>query len=100
MGQRIDGFAPLFGDPLIGEVPPDPEDPVHRGSDRGGGCAPPGGDGLGGRRHPDHRGLRDPEMHRTRKGNQWHFGMKAHIGVDSRSKMIHAVVATAANVAA
>ena len=41
---------------------------------------------------------RDPEMHQTKKGNQWYFGMKAHIGVDSASKMIHAVVATAANV--
>jgi IS5 family transposase len=41
---------------------------------------------------------RDPEMHQTRKGNQWYFGMKAHIGVDSRTKIIHAVVATAANV--
>ena len=41
---------------------------------------------------------RDPEMRQTRKGNQWCFGMKAHIGVDSRSKLIHAVVATAANV--
>src|SRR6201993_2647761 len=42
---------------------------------------------------------RDPEMHQTRKGNQWYFGMKAHFGVDSRSKLIHAVVATPANVA-
>ena len=42
---------------------------------------------------------RDPEMHQTKKGNQWYFGMKAHVGVDSRSKIIHAVVATAANVA-
>jgi len=42
---------------------------------------------------------RDPDMHQTKKGNQWYFGMKAHIGVDSRSKIIHAVVATAANVA-
>ncbi len=42
---------------------------------------------------------RDPEMQQTKKGNQWYFGMKAHIGVDSRSKVIHAVVATAANVA-
>ena len=42
---------------------------------------------------------RDPEMHQTKKGNQWYFGMKAHIGVDSRTKIIHAVVATAANVA-
>jgi IS5 family transposase len=41
---------------------------------------------------------RDPEMHQTRKGNQWYFGMKAHIGVDSKSKMIHSVAATAANV--
>jgi IS5 family transposase len=41
---------------------------------------------------------RDPDMHQTRKGNQWYFGMKAHIGVDSRTKVIHAVVATAANV--
>ena len=42
---------------------------------------------------------RDPEMHQTKKGNQWYFGMKAHIGVDSRSKLIHAAVATPANVA-
>jgi IS5 family transposase len=42
---------------------------------------------------------RDPEMHQTKKGNQWYFGMKAHLGVDSRSKIIHSVVATAANVA-
>ncbi len=41
---------------------------------------------------------RDPEMHQTRKGNQWYFGMKAHFGVDRRSKVIHSVVATAANV--
>ena len=42
---------------------------------------------------------RDPEMHQTRKGKHWYFGMKAHVGVDSRTKMIHSVVATAANVA-
>ena len=42
---------------------------------------------------------RDPEMHQTRKGKQWFFGMKAHVGVDSKTKMIHTVVATAANVA-
>jgi IS5 family transposase len=42
---------------------------------------------------------RDPEMHQTKKGNQWYFGMKAHFGVDSRSKLIHAVVATPANAA-
>lgn len=41
---------------------------------------------------------RDPEMHQTKKGGQWYFGMKAHIGVDSQSKLIHSVVATAANV--
>jgi transposase, IS5 family len=41
---------------------------------------------------------RDPDMHQTKKGNQWFFGMKAHIGVDSRTKVIHAVAATAANV--
>lgn len=41
---------------------------------------------------------RDPDMHQTRKGNQWFFGMKAHIGVDSRTKVIHAVSATSANV--
>jgi IS5 family transposase len=42
---------------------------------------------------------RDPDMHQTKKGNQWYFGMKAHIGVDSKTKIIHSVVATAANVA-
>lgn len=41
---------------------------------------------------------RDPEMHQTKKGNQWYFGMKVHLGVDSRTKLIHSVVATAANV--
>jgi transposase, IS5 family len=41
---------------------------------------------------------RDPERHQTKKGNQWYFGMKAHIGVDSRTKLIHSVAATAANV--
>ena len=43
-------------------------------------------------------GERDPEMHQTKKGNQWYFGMKAHIGVDSRYKLVHSIVATAANV--
>ena len=42
---------------------------------------------------------RDPEMHQTRKGNQWYFGMKAQFGVDSRTKLIYAVVATPANAA-
>ena len=43
-------------------------------------------------------GTRDPEMHQTKKGNQWHFGMKAHIGVDADSGLVHTVVGTAANV--
>jgi transposase, IS5 family len=42
---------------------------------------------------------RDGEMHQTRKGKQWYFGMKAHVGVDSKTKLIHTAVATAANVA-
>ena len=41
---------------------------------------------------------RDPEMHQTKKGNAWHFGMKAHIGVDAESGLVHTVVGTAANV--
>src|SRR6266705_6081480 len=40
---------------------------------------------------------RDPEMHQTKKGNQWYFGMKAHVGVDKKHKLIHAVAASAAN---
>ena len=40
---------------------------------------------------------RDPDMHQTKKGNQWHFGMKAHIGVDAESGLVHTVVGTAAN---
>jgi IS5 family transposase len=44
-------------------------------------------------------GKRDPDMHQTKKGNEWHFGMKAHVGVDSKTKVIHSVVATGANVA-
>lgn len=43
-------------------------------------------------------GKRDPEMHQTKKGNQWHFGMKAHIGTDAESGLVHTVVGTAANV--
>ena len=43
-------------------------------------------------------GERDPDMHQTKKGNQWHFGMKAHIGVDADSGMVHTVRGTAANV--
>ena len=44
-------------------------------------------------------GQRDSEMHQTKKGNQWHFGMKAHIGVDEESGLVHHVECTAANVA-
>jgi len=40
----------------------------------------------------------DPEMHQTKKGNQWHFGMKAHIGVDARTGLTHSVSTTTANV--
>lgn len=40
---------------------------------------------------------RDPEMHQTKKGNQWHFGMKAHIGVDADSGLVHTVATTPAN---
>src|SRR6476646_3349611 len=42
-------------------------------------------------------GERDPEMHQTKKGNQWHFGMKAHIGADTDSGLVHTVATTAAN---
>jgi IS5 family transposase len=42
-------------------------------------------------------GERDPEMHQTKKGNQWYFGMKAHIGVDVDSGLVHTVTTTAAN---
>ena len=45
------------------------------------------------------KGERDPEMHQAKKGNEWHFGMKAHIGVDAESGLVHTVVGTAANVA-
>ena len=44
-------------------------------------------------------GERDPEMHQTKKGNQWYFGMKAHVGVDAESSLVHSVIGTAANVA-
>jgi len=43
-------------------------------------------------------GKRDPEMHQTKKGNPWYFGLKAHIGVDSKAKIVHAMTATPANV--
>jgi len=41
---------------------------------------------------------RDPEMHQTKKGNQWHFGMKLHIGADSRTGLVHSASVTAANI--
>ena len=44
-------------------------------------------------------GERDPEMHQTKKGNQWYFGMKAHIGVDLESGLVHTVQTTPANAA-
>ncbi|MEF8732172.1 MAG: IS5 family transposase [Candidatus Accumulibacter meliphilus] len=40
---------------------------------------------------------RDPDMHQTKKGNQWYFGMKAHIGVDAESGLVHTLVGTSAN---
>jgi len=43
-------------------------------------------------------GKRDPEMHSTKKGNQYHFGMKAHIGVDAETGLVHTVIGTSANV--
>ena len=43
-------------------------------------------------------GEREPEMHPTKKGNPWHFGMKAHIGADAESGLVHTVRGTAANV--
>ena len=44
------------------------------------------------------QGKRDPEMHQTKKGNQYYFGMKAHVGVDADSGLVHTVIGTAANV--
>jgi IS5 family transposase len=41
---------------------------------------------------------RDPEMHQSKKGNDWHFGLKAHIGVDSASGLVHTVIGSAGNV--
>ena len=42
-------------------------------------------------------GKRDPQMHQTKKGNQWYFGMKAHIGVDADTGIVHSLSTTAAN---
>jgi IS5 family transposase len=44
-------------------------------------------------------GERDPEMHQTKKGNQWYFGAKAHIGVDSKETVVHTVITSVASVA-
>jgi IS5 family transposase len=44
-------------------------------------------------------GKRDPQMHQTRKGNQWYFGLKAHIGIDSKEGVVHSVCTSAASVA-
>lgn len=41
---------------------------------------------------------RDPEMHQTKKGNEWHFGMKLHISMDSQTGLVHSASVTAANV--
>jgi IS5 family transposase len=41
---------------------------------------------------------RDPAMHQSKKGNDWHFGLKAHIGVDAASGLVHTVIGTAGNV--
>jgi IS5 family transposase len=46
----------------------------------------------------NNEGERDPEMHQTKKGNQWYFGMKGHVGVDSKERIIHSVEVTPANV--
>jgi len=43
-------------------------------------------------------GKRDPQMHSSKKGNQWYFGMKAHVGVDARSGLVHTVGVTSGNV--
>jgi len=43
-------------------------------------------------------GKRDPEMHQSKKSNDWHFGMKAHVDVDAASGLVHIVIGTAGNV--
>lgn len=47
--------------------------------------------------YSDTTGKRDPEMHQAKKGNQWHFRMKAHIGVDATTGLVRSLVGTAAN---
>jgi len=44
-------------------------------------------------------GKRDPEMHQSKKGNDWHFGVKAHVGVDAASGLVHTVIGIDGNVA-
>lgn len=44
-------------------------------------------------------GERDPEIKQTKKGNQWYFGLKAHVGVDAKTSTVHTLVTTSANVA-
>jgi transposase, IS5 family len=53
---------------------------------------------LGAELDQNANGARDPEMKPTRKGNNWYFGMKAHIGVDAQPGLVHTVAGTAANV--
>ena len=47
----------------------------------------------------NHDKQRDPEMHQSKKGNAWHFGMKAHVGIDAASGLVHTRIGTAGNVA-
>lgn len=42
-------------------------------------------------------GKRDPELHQSKRGNDWHFGMKVHVGVDAASGLVHTVIDTAGN---
>ncbi|SDN23218.1 Transposase DDE domain-containing protein [Janthinobacterium sp. OK676] len=44
-------------------------------------------------------GKRDPEMHQSKRGNDWHFGMQVHVGVDTAAGLVHTVIGTAGNVA-
>jgi IS5 family transposase len=47
----------------------------------------------------DHDKECDPEMHQSKKGNDWHFGMLAHVGVDMATRLVHTTVGTAGNMA-
>lgn len=53
---------------------------------------------IAARPRPNKAGQRDPEMHQSKKSNQWYFGMKAHIGADAHSGLVHTVISTAGNV--